>query len=189
MIWREDESTVPSLSIEPASLLEKRLALVLALISFIAFLAVLPFATVKLPPIAAFIPSYEAALAINELITATLLLSQQARLRSPALLVLACGYLFSVAMIVPHALSFPGVFGPSGVIGGGDQTTAWIYMFWHSGFPLFAMGYALLRRRDAGRALSETSSAGVVPAAVSVVLVLAAALTLLATWATICCRS
>ncbi|HWL20537.1 MAG TPA: MASE4 domain-containing protein [Bradyrhizobium sp.] len=166
---------------EPSSPFERRLAFGLALVSFLAFLAVIPFARVKLTPVLAFIPSYEAALAINELVTATLLFGQQVRLRSPALLVLACGYLFSVAMIVPHALTFPGVFGPHGVLGGGDQTTAWLYMFWHGGFPLFVIGYALLRHRD-DLARPDAAAAGVVLAAVSAVLVIAAALTLLATW-------
>jgi PAS domain-containing protein len=49
---------------------------------------------------------------------------------------------------VSHALSFPGLFAPSGLLGAGPQSTAWLYMFWHGGFPLFAIGYALLKRRS-----------------------------------------
>jgi signal transduction histidine kinase len=182
MIWREDEPSVPpSLSMELSSPVERRVALGLALVSLVAFLAVVPLARVKLAPVAAFIPSYEAALAINELITATLLFSQHSRLRSPALLVLACGYLFSVAMIIAHALSFPGVFGPHGVIGGGAQTTAWLYMFWHGGFPLFVMGYTLLHRHGGTASRPEATPGWMVFAAASVVIAAAVALTLLAT--------
>ena len=48
-------------------------------------------------------------------------------------------------MAVPHALSFPRLFAPEGLIGAGPQTTAWLYMIWHAGFPLAVIGYALLR--------------------------------------------
>jgi hypothetical protein len=53
-------------------------------------------------------------------------------------------------MIVPHALSFPGVFAETGLLHAGPQTTAWIYAFWHTGFPLFVLGYALRPPRAAG---------------------------------------
>ena len=67
---------------------------------------------------------------------------QVARRRSRAYLALACGYLFSAAIVIPHALSFPGVFSETGLLGANDQTTAWLYVFWHAGFPLFALCYA-----------------------------------------------
>ena len=59
-------------------------------------------------------------------------------------------------MAVPHALSFPRLFAPDGLIGAGPQTTAWLYMIWHAGFPLAVIGYALLRdsRRDAAPGLA-----------------------------------
>ena len=47
-------------------------------------------------------------------------------------------------MAVPHALSFPRLFTLDGLIGAGPQTTAWLYMFWHAGFPLAVIGFALL---------------------------------------------
>ena len=58
------------------------------------------------------------------------------------------GYLFTALMAVPHALSFPRLFAPDGLIGAGPQTTAWLYMIWHAGFPLAVIGYALLRDRE-----------------------------------------
>src|SRR6185295_6303319 len=59
---------------------------------------------------------------------------------------LATGYLFTAAMAVAHALSFPGLFSDTGLLGATPQTTAWLYMFWHAGFPLLVCAYALLRR-------------------------------------------
>jgi two-component system, sensor histidine kinase and response regulator len=124
------------LSTEPARPTEKKLAWLVVAISLLAFVVGLPFVRTPLAQIPAFIPSYEAALWINDTITAVLLFSHFARLRSYALLVLATGYLFDALMIVSHALSFPGVFSPTGLMGSGPQTTAWLYVFWHGGFPL-----------------------------------------------------
>ncbi len=51
--------------------------------------------------------------------------------------------------MVFHFLSYPGVFSETGLLGAGPQTTAWLYIAWHGGFPLFVIAYALLRERDA----------------------------------------
>ena len=159
---------------------QRRFAVGIVAISAVLFAAALPFVSVKLAQVPAFIPAYESALIVNDLITAVLLLGQFTKLRSTALLILAAGYLFDVLIIVPHALSFPGVFGPGGIIGGGHQTTAWLYIFWHSGFPLFVIAYALLRDRS-----EFTADAGTAPylplAAASFVVVVVAALTVIAT--------
>ena len=128
---------------------DRRQALAVVLLSLLFFVALAPFAAVKLPAIWGFIPIYESALAINDLITAILLLGQANLLRSRALLVLAGGYLFTSLMAIAHMLSFPGLFVPTGLLGAGQQTTAWLYMFWHTGFPIAMVGYALLKDRDA----------------------------------------
>ena len=132
------------------------LAATIALLSLLAFVALAPFAKVQLAVVPAFIPAYESALLINDLITAILLFGQFGILRSRALLVLAGGYLFSGLMAVPHALTFPGVFAVNGLLGAGPQTTAWLYISWHNLFPLVVIAYALLKQGQrviaAGRA-------------------------------------
>jgi signal transduction histidine kinase len=133
------------LSTLPAGAGNRRLALAVVLVSVAIFFAAAPFATVPLLEVWAFIPAYESALVINDLITAVLLFGQFSFLRSPALLVLASGYLFTALMAVSHALTFPGLFSPSGLLGAGPQSTAWLYMFWHGGFPLLVAAYALLK--------------------------------------------
>ncbi|HEX4585676.1 MAG TPA: MASE4 domain-containing protein [Burkholderiaceae bacterium] len=128
----------------PANRGHERLARGVLLASALAFLVIAPFAQISLPAIWAFIPAYEAASAVNDLMTAVLLFGQAAILKSTALLLLASGYLLAALMAVPHALSFPGLFSPTGLLGAGPQTTAWLYMFWHAGFLLFVIGYATL---------------------------------------------
>ncbi len=134
----------------PASRAEMRRALALLLVLVLLFTVLLPQAKLQLPVVPAFIPIYESALIVLDLITAVLLLGQYRILRSPGLLLLSCGYLYSLLLTVAHALSFPGVFTPTGMLGGDMHSTAWIYCFWHGGFPLFIVGYALLKPRPQG---------------------------------------
>jgi len=130
----------------------RRLAGGALLVSVLIFLAVAPFARTALPQVPAFIPLYQSALITNDVITAVLLLGQFSFLRARALLVLAAGYLFCACMAIAHGLSFPGLFAPGGVLGGGGQTTAWLYFLWHGGFPLFVLAYCRLKKDMHARA-------------------------------------
>jgi signal transduction histidine kinase/ActR/RegA family two-component response regulator len=162
------------LSTLPASAAERRVALAIVLVSLALFLAAAPFAKVQLPRLDAFIPIYESALIINDLVTAVLLFGQFSILRSRALLVLACGYLFTALMVVAHMLSFPGLFAESGLLGSGPQTTAWIYMFWHGGFPLMVMAYALLPQPADSKSASMDSRASILVSSFAVLVAVGA---------------
>ena len=134
------------LAIQPAGHRAGVRALATVALSVAVCIALAPFAKLQLPAVAAFIPVYESALVLNDLITAALLYGQWRITRLRALSVLASGYLFTAVITVGHALSFPGLFAPGGALGAGPQSTAWIYMFWHGGFPLFVIAYAWMRR-------------------------------------------
>jgi two-component system sensor histidine kinase/response regulator len=152
----ETERTV-FLSTVPPSRRERQFAWAVALISFAIFLTIVPFAKVQLREEWAFIPSYQAALMVSDLFTAALIVAQFLFLRSRSLLVLAAGYLFSAATAAMHALSYPRVFAPEGVLSAGPQTTAWLYMAWHAGYPVAAIAYVWLGKappvRAPGRAI------------------------------------
>src|SRR5438270_5893799 len=138
------------LSTTPASSRDRRVALAVVGVSAVLFACAVPFATVPLTPVPAFVASYQSMLALNDLITAILLYSQFGLLRSRALLLLASGYLFTAVAAIVHLLTYPGVFAPAGLLGAGPQTTAWLYIVWHGGFPLLVLGYALLKEKDGG---------------------------------------
>ncbi|MGZ5155499.1 MAG: response regulator [Caldimonas sp.] len=144
----------------------------MVLLSAALFAAAAPFAKQGLPQIQAFIPGYEAALVVTDLITVVLLFGQFRIARSSAVLVLAAGYSFTVLSTIAHALSFPGLFAPDGLLGAGPQSTAWLYMFWHGGFPLFVIAYAVLRgsKREAMPA-STTGAPAIFGAVVGVTVV------------------
>ncbi|MCL2453478.1 MAG: MASE4 domain-containing protein, partial [Alphaproteobacteria bacterium] len=93
---------------------------------------------------AAFLPAYSAVLFINDLITAVLLFSLFSILRTRALLLISSGYIFTALMVILWILTFPGLFRSGGIIGG-LQSTPWIHFIWHGGFPIFVIGYALLK--------------------------------------------
>src|SRR5260370_20636873 len=174
------------LSTLPAGHGERRLALAVVLVSAGVFVIAVALAKVRLSPVWAFIPFYQSALVVNDLITAVLLFGQAAILRQRALLVLASGYLFTALMAASHALTFPGLFSAAGLLGAGPQTTAWLYMFWHGGFPLVVGAYALLK--DEGhqghQATQPTGHSSVaVLSAGAAVLAAVCGLTLLATLA------
>lgn len=161
---------------------QKQLAAIIAIVALMAFLLAAPFARVPLAQVPAFIVSYQAALFAIHMITAVMLYEQFVRLRSPAVLILAAGYLFDAFLIVPHTLSFPGAFATTGLLGAKMQTTAWLYIFWHGGFPLFVLAYALLRRREAGGTVGSFDRPGAAIAlSIAGVAVLATALAALAT--------
>jgi hypothetical protein len=117
----------------PASV---RLALVIVAVSLGMFVALIPFASTPLAAAPWFIPLHQPVLAINDLITATLLLGYFHLSRRHCILVLACGYLYSAVMTTVHMLSFPGVFAPAGLLGAGPQSTGYLHVFWHLGFPV-----------------------------------------------------
>jgi PAS domain S-box-containing protein len=165
----------------PAEPGEKSFAQILLLLFIVLFVAMAPFAKIPLLQVGAFIPIYESALVINDLITAALLFGQFAILRSRALWILASAYLFTALMTVAHALTFPGLFAPAGLLGAGPQTTAWIYSLWHGGFPLFVIAYALLKRGPYEIFMPHLPPWRVVLRAVAMVVIMVVLFTLLTT--------
>jgi len=156
------------LSDQAASRNERRFAAAVIACSTLIFLGLAPFAKLPLTPVPAFIPIYQSALLINDLITVVFLLGQSEFSRGKALIVLAGGYLFTALMSSAHALTFPGLFAPAGLLGAGLQTTAWLYVLWHGGFPLFVLGYTFCGAEQPQRAgLSMLAMAAAVAALVT----------------------
>jgi PAS domain S-box-containing protein len=137
-------------------------------VSAVLFAVAVPYAAVPLTPVPAFVASYQSALAVNDLITAILLFSQFGILRSRVLLLLASGYLFTAAAAFVHALTFPGLFAPAGLLNAGPQTTVWLYMIWHGGFPLLVLGYALLKDKEGGAKIRGSTTTAILGSVIAV---------------------
>src|SRR5580700_4977989 len=162
------------LSTLPATSRDRQIATGVVCVSAIFFAGALPFSRLPLPQIPAFVASYQSALAISDLLTAILLFSQFALLRSRSLVLLASGYLFTTMAALVHGLTFPNLFTASGFLNAGPQTTAWLYMVWHGGFPLFVLGYALLKDTDGGPKIKGSVGGAILWSLIAVVAALTA---------------
>jgi signal transduction histidine kinase len=135
---------------------QRRLALGVVLLLLVCSVGLAgPLATQPLGRIDAFMPAYGTAIFVIDSITAVLLLAQFSVLRSPALLALASGYLWSGFIAIPWVLTFPGVFPQPSPFGAGLQSTPWLYLFWHEGFIFFVIGYVLLKDLDPFKGFSK----------------------------------
>ena len=112
------------------------------LVSLAVFACLVFWAKTPLAPVPAFIPVYESAVAINDLMTAVMLFGLFRLSRARGLWWLSTAYLFTAALAVSHMLTFPGLFSPGGLLGAGTRTTAWLYIVWHAGFPLMVLASA-----------------------------------------------
>ena len=150
-------SDAPDFSIAtvPPTARQRQLSIIVAAIVLAATGVITAFGATQLQQIDGFIPAINFVIFVSDLFTAALLLSQASIIGSHRLLVLASGYLFSALMVVSHALTFPGAFAPSGLLGGGLQTTPWLFIFWHLGFPVSVIGYACLK--DEKRAIRPST--------------------------------
>ncbi|TPG52463.1 PAS domain S-box protein [Roseomonas nepalensis] len=156
------------LDLAPAGRWDRRVALAVVLLSAFVLAVVAPMAGQQWGAAPAFIPAYQAAVAVNDLVTAALLLAAFREARRPSLGLLGGAYLYTAFLVVAHTLSFPGLFGAGSLIGG-PQSTVWLWLAWHVALPVVVIVHAL--RRDAGGvALSgrtPTTVQGMVLAAVT----------------------
>lgn len=113
---------------------QKRLAALVLLVLLLALVITVPFARTPLADTEVLLPAYATAVLLTDLITSALLFALYSVQPSRALLALSIGYLFAALTVVPWALTFPGVFAPSGLLGAGLQSTASIAAVRRVGF-------------------------------------------------------
>ena len=154
------------------------LSVVVALV--VAFGVTMPFVATPLPRIDAFIPALETAIVIADITTSALLFAQFSIVPRLALLVLASGYLLTGLIVIPHALSFPGAFAPTGLLSGGAQSTAWLYHLWKVTLPTAVIVYVLLKDADIERSVLQRPPVTVIGWSVAAVILIACGLTWLA---------
>jgi len=117
-----------SLAYLPPTSAQRRFALCVVVVQFVACAVVAPFPA-HVPRIDSFVPVILAVIFVAGLITAVMLFAQSAITASRAILILANGYLFSALIVIPHALTFPGAFAPEGLLGAGAQSSGWLNVF------------------------------------------------------------
>jgi signal transduction histidine kinase len=161
----------------PATSEQRRLVLAVAILLLVAFALVAPFANVPMQRFDAFIPSVQAIIFANDLITSVLLFAHYVIVPGRALLALASGYLFTALIVIPHALTFPAAFSPTGLLGAGLQSTGWLYYFWHIGSPMAVLAYACLKDASRPSTANHGSAAKAIGWSVAIVAALVCGLT------------
>jgi signal transduction histidine kinase len=156
-------------------------ALGLVGVLFVCFAAMAPFAATPLLRFDSFYPTVDAIVFVTDLTTAVLLFNQFAIVRASELLILASGYLFSGLIVISHALTFPGAFTPTGLLGAGIQSTPWLFTFWHFGFSAAVLCYACLKDRSRAESANQHSAAPAIYRSAIIVVSLVCALTLAVT--------
>src|ERR1051326_8982518 len=168
-----------SLSGLPATSRQRGIVFAVAAILLAACGLVAPFASVQLLPLVSFNPSVESMVFVNDLVTAILLFAQYATSRTRAILALAVGYLYTALIVVPHILTYPGAF--PGLLGGGSQTSAWLYYLWSAGTPIAVIAYVLLSNVDVPGTASRGSARAAIASSVVLVFGLVIGATLITT--------
>jgi PAS domain S-box-containing protein len=157
----------------PATARQRRTAFAAFIILAVFIAVTLPFANVRLERINAFVPAIQTAMCIADLLTAALLFAQYAVHPSRAVLALAGGYMFSGLFAFLHTLAFPGAYGPDALIGDDLNSSGWLFVFWHTLFPLAVIFYTL--SKDSADAASRAGPPTGVTIAVMIACVAAAA--------------
>ncbi|MDB5578639.1 MAG: hypothetical protein JWR80_3815 [Bradyrhizobium sp.] len=150
---------------------ELRFCFTLIGISAVVFIACIPYVDRPLHASPAFIAVYNAVSTLNDSVTAIILFGQFCILRSRALLVLASGYLYASLISAVQLLTFPDMFDPTGLLGAGPQTALWLCVFWHGGFPLSVILFALFDGR--GREVATAPRVAIAQALTAVIAVIA----------------
>ena len=133
----------------PPDRTEVRIGLAIASLVFVIFLVTVPNHNISVGLLPGVIPALDAGMMICYFITAAILYTQAAVFRSRALIVLASGYVISGLLLIPWALTFPGAFSDTGLLGANINTTGWIAFSWRLSIPISILFYAMLKRADA----------------------------------------
>ena len=110
-----------------------------------------PVAARKWPNMPAFVPAYQTALIGAYLIAAYLTFGYFRQVRTRSMLWLWSGSIYTAVVLVAQFLSLPGAFVANVRLLGGEQTTIWLWFFWHLGASGMLLGYALSEFRGVAK--------------------------------------
>src|SRR4051812_31865092 len=142
----------------PANGRHRTVAVSVIVFLIVAAVAIAPFANTQLTAVNSFIPVLQTVLSVVDFITATLLFAQYSIQPQRALLAVACGYIFSGSFALLQTLAFPGAYSPTGLIGDGYNTPAWLFVLWHTTFPAAILVYSLFKHERAAATLPSRST-------------------------------
>lgn len=150
-----DPILIETLATAIATARTRRVAYSRALVMLVGSLACVPAAQLAGPSLPGFLAAFGAAEFLVHAITAFLLYGLFYLHARPALALLAAGYVFSGLIVVPYVLFVPGIYPRLLEVPGHSQVSFWIWIVWHTGAPLYVLGYTLLGRPRPSSPLGE----------------------------------
>ncbi|MGP8221421.1 MAG: EAL domain-containing protein [Acidimicrobiales bacterium] len=102
----------------------------------VATLAVLPFSSIRLSTEPSFVPAMLALVGCFDLLSALFLLRQFLDTGDRLVLRLSWAYMFSLVVLAGYGAAFPGVLGARPPLGLYPSTAPWLWVAWHTGFPV-----------------------------------------------------
>ncbi|HTW05997.1 MAG TPA: MASE4 domain-containing protein [Acidimicrobiales bacterium] len=132
---------------------QRALSLGLVLVA-VASLAALPVASVRLSAEPSFVPAMLALVCCFDLLSALFLLRQFLDTGDRLLLRLSWAYVFSLVVLTGYGASFPGVLGTSPPLALYPSTAPWLWVTWHTGFPVLLAAALGPTRRPSRRQVS-----------------------------------
>ncbi|PVX76330.1 sensor domain-containing diguanylate cyclase [Paraburkholderia unamae] len=143
------------LLIGPATRRQAIFASVCAFAILLTLALAAPRARDTLPAIGPFMPMCALTVFTTSGIAAFLLGARFAATRVAMLAALGGAYAFTAIAVALQLLMFPGVFARAGLLGALPHSAAWMWVFWHGGFPLFVIVAELVRKRLPGPAFTR----------------------------------
>ena len=128
-----------------ASRADRRDGIVIGSLMMVTGLGMIPIAHLPGPVVPSFMTAFAAAISITQLLTAYLLLTQL-RLRAIEFAPLAAAYFFGGLIVIPQAMTFPDAGGAIEALAANPQSSTWLWVFWHAGFPIFILAYVAVTR-------------------------------------------
>jgi diguanylate cyclase (GGDEF)-like protein len=109
-------------------------------------IALAPFGKLPCLAIPTIVAIYATMMTVVEALTAYFLAIQFSSCREPLLGALAGAFGYVAVLVFSQLLVFPGIFCATGLLGGGPQSSIWMWTFWHAGFPIFVLAGLLLHK-------------------------------------------
>ena len=109
---------------------------VAGLLVVVVVVCVLPFSRIDMGGRSTFVPAIFPLVCGLDLLCAALLVRQFRDSGDARVILVASAYVFSLVVLAGCAAAFPGVGSDAGLLGAWPSTAPWLWVAWHTGFPV-----------------------------------------------------
>ncbi|SDG34976.1 PAS domain S-box-containing protein/diguanylate cyclase (GGDEF) domain-containing protein [Paenibacillus sp. cl6col] len=127
---------------------QKWIALTIGFVTLVSTLVVIPYASTPLWGVTPFFPIFIAWNMFGDFMTSHLLYIQYRATGYKPILILSGTFFFTGLIMIPHLLTFPGIFSDKGVLYAGSRASVWFWGCWHAGFPAGILLYTFSIQKE-----------------------------------------